>query len=322
MLDVLDSDEFIDQPPREVYARLLSRGVYLCSVSTMYRILRERGPVRERRQQKQRTKHPVPRLEAVAPNQVWTWDITKLATFTHGVFLNLYVILDLYSRFVVAWMLAERENSALAIQLLRDAITRYEIPAAQLSVHQDRGAPMRAVGFQQVLQDLGVSQSYSRPRVSNDNPYSEAHFRTLKYQSDYPHRFRGVQEARTWCADFFAWYNEAHHHVGLGLHTPADVYFDRAKTIAAARQLTLNAAYQRNPARFVNGPPKAALPPERVAINPIDPGELVTAERILTARESELVALAPTPTLSTAPTVNLPGLAKALGAARDHAITI
>ncbi|MCB9591034.1 MAG: transposase [Polyangiaceae bacterium] len=209
--------------------------------------------------------------------------------------------------FVVAWMLAERENSALAIKLLRDAVTRYEIPAAQLSVHQDRGAPMRAGGFQQVLQDLGVSQSYSRPRASNDNPYSEAHFRTLKYQSDYPHRFRGVQEARTWCADPFTWYNEADHHVGLGLHTPADVYFDRAKTIAAARQLTLNAAYQRNPARFVNGPPKAALPPERVAINPIDPGELVTAERILTARESELVALAPTPTLSTAPTVNLPG---------------
>jgi hypothetical protein len=180
----------------------------------MYRILAERSELRERRDHQARVQHAVPRLVATAPNEVWTWDISKLATFTSGVFLNLYVILDLFSRHVVAWMVAERENSALAKQLFAEAISRYGIEPGSLLVHQDRGAPMTAHGFAELLSTLGVDRSYSRPRVSNDNPHQESLFHTVKYQPDYPGRFRGARPARHWCHDFFGWYNDDHHHDG------------------------------------------------------------------------------------------------------------
>ena len=196
VLELLDSERFIDQSPREVYATLLDEGTFVCSARTMYRVLRERGELQDRREHKQRVHHPIPRIEARAPNQVWTWDITKLATYVRGVFLNLYVVLDLFSRYAVAWMVAERENSALAKQLFAESVERYRIEPGRLIVHQDRGAPMTAHGFADLLSELGVDRSYSRPRVCNDNPFSESQFHTLKYQPDYPGRFRDARHAR------------------------------------------------------------------------------------------------------------------------------
>lgn len=307
ILTVLDSERFCDQPPREVYATLLSEGSYLCSVSTMYRVLRERAPMRERRNHREPRHHAVPRLEATAPNQVWTWDISKLPTLERGVFLNLYVILDLFSRFVVAWMVALRENSALAKQLFAEAINRYGIEAGELIVHMDRGAPMTSHGFADLLAELGVDRSYSRPRVSNDNPFSESHFHTVKYQPDYPGRFDGPGHARPWCDDFFQWYNYDHHHDGLALFTPADVFFGRVEAVAAARERALREAHDEHPERFVNGPPTVRRPPNRVLINPPEPG-ILTAEDILQARDSEVESLwAPSQRTSTVPVIHLPG---------------
>jgi putative transposase len=269
VLDVLHAPRFIDQPPAEVYAKLLEEGRYLCSIRTMHRLLSQAGESGERRAVRPRTYHGVPRLSATAPNQVWTWDITKVATLARGVFLNLYVVLDLYSRYVVAWMVARRENSALAKQLLAQAISRYDIEPGQLHVHQDRGAPMTAHGFLDLLAALGVDRSHSRPRVSNDNAFSESHFKTLKYQPDYPGRFCDAETARAWCADFFDWYNDRHQHSGLALFTPADVFFGRVEALVARRQSSLDAAHAAHPERFVRGRPIAARPPAIVAINPI-----------------------------------------------------
>jgi len=242
VLEVLHSERFCDQPPREVYAELLEEGKYLASVRTMYRILAEQSEVRERRNQRAPRRFPVPSLSATAPNQVWTWDISKLATFQSGVFLNLYVILDLWSRYVVAYMIAERENSALAKQLFAEAITRYDVDADTLTVHMDRGAPMTSLGFADLLGALRVERSYSRPRVSNDNPYSESLFKTVKYQPDYPGRFRSPREARAWAGEFFPWYNTSHHHEGLALYTPETLFFGRVEEVAAIRQRALDAA--------------------------------------------------------------------------------
>jgi len=282
VLALLDSERFQDQPPREVYAALLSEGRHLCSVRSMYRILSERAPVRDRRNQRQPGKHAVPRLRADAPNQVWTWDITKLATCETSVFLNLYVILDLYSRFVVGWMVASRENSALAKQLFAEAVSSYAIHPGDLIVHMDRGAPMTAHGFADLLSELGVDRSYSRPRVSNDNPYSEAHFRTAKYQPDYPGRFVDVAHARRWFAEFFEWYNEVHHHDGLALFTPRDVFTGKFLAIAEARQVALDQSFQSHPERFVKGRPVVKLPPAEVFINPPEL-PVPTAEDLLRA---------------------------------------
>lgn len=305
ILSVLNSERFVDQPPREVYAALLSEGRYLCSWPTMYRILRERGPVRERRNQRQRRHHAVPRLVAAAPNQVWTWDISKLATHERGTFLNLYVVLDLFSRYVVAWMVAARENSALAKQLFAEAISRYGVDPGQLIVHQDRGAPMTSHGFAELLGELGVERSYSRPRVSNDNPYSESHFRTAKYQPDYPGRFRDIAHARRWCYEFFDWYNVRHHHTGLALFTPHDVFFGHVDAIAKRREQALDDAYRAHPERFVAGAPRVRRPPPRVFINPAD-GEPPTAQRVFDTSDGDLDRL--WPTMPTAPLViNVPG---------------
>jgi len=322
ILALLDSERFIDQPPREAYAALLSEGEYRCSWRTMYRILRERAPIRERRNHREPRRHAIPRLEAVAPNDVWSWDISKLPSHVSGVFFNLYVVLDLFSRFVVAWMVAERENSALAKQLFAEAISRYGIEPGQLIVHQDRGAPMTAHGFAELLSELGVERSYSRPRVSNDNPFSESAFHTVKYQPDYPGRFRDIRHARRWCEDFFAWYNEAHHHSGLALFTPADVYHGRVEEVARRRQDALARAYAEHPQRFVAGPPSVARPPSRVLINPADEQPLVTAQRLIQTPDDELTKLcAPAPRDSGMPVIDLPGVAPPRPGPSQHSIS-
>lgn len=305
IVEVLDSERFIDQPPREVYAELLSEGTYHCSWRTMYRLLGERGPVKERRNQRLARHHAIPRLVASAPNQVWTWDISKLATYTRGVFLNLYVILDMYSRYAVAWMVAEHENSALAQQLFREAVLRYSVDAGTLIVHQDRGAPMTSHSFVDLLYELGVARSYSRPRVSDDNPFSEAAFRTVKSQPDYPQRFRDVGHARQWMSEFFAWYNTKHHHEGLALFTPEEVFAERVTEVAERRQAALSAAYERTPQRFVLGRPTTAQPPQRVLLNPLDAAP-PTAATLLEADPAQLTQHFPA-RAQDIPVVHVPG---------------
>jgi putative transposase len=292
VLDVLHEPRFADQPPAQVYAKLLDEGRYLCSVRTMYRLLTQVGESGERRAQRAKTHHPVPRLVADAPNVVWSWDITKLATWARGVLLSLYVVLDLYSRYVVAWMVAARENSALAKQLLGEAITRYGIEPGRLRVHQDRGAPMTAHGFLDLLAELGVDPSHSRPRVSNDNAFSEAQFKTLKYQPDFPGRFRDVEHARAWCGEFFDWYNHHHQHSGLALFTPADVFHGRIDQLVAMRQIGLDIAYAAHPERFVRGRPTVARPPAVVAINPLEPEMVLVPASALLAQHDSSEAIA------------------------------
>jgi putative transposase len=269
ILDVMHGAEFVDQPPMEVFAKLLSRGVYLASIRTIYRVLAELGESKERRNQ--RLPHPYvkPSLTATASNQVWTWDITKLATLEKGVFLHAYVIIDLFSRYVVGWMVAAKECKHLAAQLFADSVARHGIEPG-LTVHSDRGAAMKSDTLAQLLATLGASQSFSRPHVSDDNAFSEAQFKTLKYQPDYPGLFTGMLHARGWLEPFFAWHNDGHQHSGLALFTPAEVFFGRVAAVHAVRQEALDAAYALRPGRFPNGPPKAALPPTEVHINPLE----------------------------------------------------
>jgi len=269
ILDMMHSAEFVDQPPTEVFAKLLSRGIYLASIRTIYRVLAEFGESKERRNQ--RLPHPYlkPSLTASAPNQVWTWDITKLATVQKGIFLHAYVIIDLFSRYVVGWMVALKECKHLAAQLFAETVARHGIKPG-LTVHSDRGAAMKSDTLAQLLATLGVERSFSRPHVSDDNPFSEVLFKTLKYQPDYPGYFTGVLHARGWLEPFFDWHNNQHQHSGLALFTPAEVFFGRVAVVHAVRQDALNAAYALHPARFPNGPPKAALPPAQVHINPLE----------------------------------------------------
>ena len=269
VLDTLHSEAFCDQPPVEVYESLLEQGQYLCSVSTMHRLLcaaRENG---ERRQQRPAQHHAIPRLLARQPHEVWTWDISKLATIQRGVYLSLYVVLDLFSRFVVAWMISRKENSALAQQLMHEAMTRYGIVDGQLTIHQDRGAPMTAHAYLDLMGELGATCSHSRPRVSNDNPFSESQFKTQKYQPDYPGRFESHAHARRWCQPYFDWYNFEHHHSGLSGFTPEQVFTGRHLAVAADKQAALDAQYERHSERFVRGQPRVTMPPDYVAINPI-----------------------------------------------------
>jgi putative transposase len=287
VLAVLHEERFIDQPPTQVYAKRLDEGQYLCAIRTMHRLLAEKRESGERRGQRPRTPcQACPEvskgLTATAPNEVWTWDITKLATGARGVFLRLYGVLDLYSRFVVAWMLAARENSALAKQLLAEAVQRHGVEPGQLRLHQDRGAPMTAHGFLDLLAVLGVDPSHSRPRGSNDNPFSEAHFKTLKYQPDFPGRFQDVEHGRAWCGEFFDGYNHHPQHSALALFTPADVFYGRIDTRLAQRQAALDTAYTAHPERFGRGRPLAARPPAVVAINPLELDHgLLTAAAVL-----------------------------------------
>jgi len=269
ILDVMHTPEFVDQPPMEVFAKLLSRGIYLASIRTIYRVLAELGESKERRNQRLPHAHVKPSLTATTPNQVWTWDITKLATLEKGVFLHAYVIIDLFSRYVVGWMVAAKECKHLAAQLFAEAVARHGIEPG-LTVHSDRGSAMKSDTLAQLLATLGVDQSFSRPHVSDDNAFSEAQFKTLKYQPDYPGNFAGVLHARGWLGPFFQWHNDDHQHSGLALFTPAEVFFGRVPAVHAVRQATLDDAYALHPDRFPNGPPKAALPPAAVHINPLE----------------------------------------------------
>jgi len=269
VLDVLHSERFVDQPPPEVFATLLSEGVYLASIRTMYRLLAERGESAERRAQRAPAQHTKPSLTATAPNQVWTWDITKLRGPLPGVFYALYVIIDLFSRMVVGWMLAERESAAHAEQLFAETVARHGIAPGALTVHADRGSPMKSKGLADLFANLGVARSFSRPHVSDDNAFSEAQFKTLKYQPDYPGEFASPAHGRAWCEEFFAWFNHEHQHSGLALFTPADVFHGRVDDVVARRQQALDRAYADHPERFPNGPPVVRRPPESVSINPI-----------------------------------------------------
>jgi putative transposase len=272
ILDTLHAPEFADQPPTEVYATLLGRDEYVGSIRTMYRVLAEAGEVRERRNVRAAQVHPMPSHTATGPNEVWSWDITKLATTEKGKFLQLYVIIDLFSRFVVGWLLAAKECKHLAATMLGEAIVRHGVKPG-LIVHADRGSAMKSDTVAQLLADLGASRSFSRPRVSDDNAFSEALFKTLKYQPDYPVFFTSEQQARGWAEPFFGWHNDEHHHSGLALFTPADVFHGRVEQVAATRQRALDAAYAAHPERFPNGPPVVRRPPAQVSINPLPPAE-------------------------------------------------
>ena len=267
--DLLNSARFQDVAPREVYAALLDDDKqYVCSVSTMYRVLAEHNEVRERRNQLRHPAYQKPELMATGPNQVYSWDITKLRGPSKGLYYYLYVILDIYSRYVVGWMIAEAESAELAEQLIAETCTKQGVQRTQLTIHADNGSPMIAKSVAVLLADLGVHQSHSRPHVSDDNPFSEAQFKTLKYRPDYPERFGSLVDARSWGRRFFIWYNERHHHTSLDLHTPADVHHGRAEIVRESRQIALYRAYQAHPERFVKGVPMPAKLPEAVWINP------------------------------------------------------
>ena len=269
ILEMLHSPRFCDQTPVHAYHTLLGEGVFLGSIRTMQRLLKEAGESRDRRPIRPAQTHAIPRLQACAPNQVWTWDITKLALGKRGTWLYLYVLIDLFSRYVVGWMIAETENSALACRFVGTCAASHEIPANSLTVHQDRGAPMTSKNFIDLLAELKIDSSHSRPRVSNDNAFSESHFKTLKTQPAYPARFADDRHARQWCGDFFDWYNDEPQHSGLNGHIPADVFHGRAEAVTAVKQSALDAAFRDHPERFVKGAPKAKMPPTVVSINPL-----------------------------------------------------
>ena len=267
VLDVLHDPHFVDRTPRGVAASLLSNGVYLCSARTMYRLLAQSAATRERRRGHVVRQHAVPRLEATAPNQVWTWDITKLPGLERGVFYFLYVLLDLYSRYVVGWLASERENASHAVRLVNETVAAHGISRDTLTLHSDRGSPMTAGTMAQLLATLAIEQSLSRPRVSNDNPFVESYFKTCKYQPDTPDRFASLLHVRGHFGGFMPWYNNEHHHEGLAMFTPADVFHGRVDAVAAVRQAALDSAFAAHPERFVGGRPMVKLPPKRVHIN-------------------------------------------------------
>lgn len=268
VLEVLNSERFQNQSPAQVYATLLDEKRYLCAERTMYRILACEGQVRERRQQ---LVHPVyhkPELLATGPNQLWSWDITKLRGPGKWMYYHLYVILDVFSRYVVGWMVAPAEKAKLAEELIRLTCIKQGIERGKLTLHADRGTSMRSKTVAMMLTDLGIAASFSRPHVSDDNPYSEAQFKTLKYRPEFPDRFGSIQDARAFCREFFAWYNQEHRHSGIGLMTPEVVHYGRAEQVREARQKVLTAAYQEHPERFVRKPPVPPVVPSEVWINP------------------------------------------------------
>jgi len=268
VLDVLHSDRFVDAAPIEVHATLLEEGTYLCSPRSMYRILASNDEVRERRNQLRHPNHVKPELMATAPNQVWSWDITKLKGPRKWVYYYLYVMLDIFSRYVVGWMIAQSESGRLAQRLIEESCDKQSIEPGQLAIHADRGGPMISKGLGQLLADLGVEKSHSRPHVSNDNPFSESHFRTLKYRPAFPARFGSPEHAESVCRQLFPWYNDEHHHSGIGFLTPAAVHYGRADAVLDARHRTRLAAYAAHPERFINGAPRREQLPAAVWINP------------------------------------------------------
>ena len=268
LLDTLNSDRFVDCAPAAVHATLLDEGCYLGSVRTMYRLLQDTGSSSERRNQLRHPAYAKPELLAVAPNQVWSWDITKLKGPAKWTCFHLYVILDIFSRFVVGWLIAPRESADLAQQLIADTVARHDVLPGQLTLHADRGAAMRSKPVASLLVDLEVSKSHSRPYVSDDNPYSESQFKTMKYRPNFPERFGCIEDARAHCQTFFSWYNDQHCHSGIGHMTPNSVHYGHASAMRAVRQATLDAAFRATPNRFKGVNPCLAPMPTAVWINP------------------------------------------------------
>ena len=267
VLACLHEERFQDRSPAAVYATLLDEGHYHCSIRTMYRLLEERGASRERRDQLTHPPYQKPELLATAPNQLWSWDITKLLGPAKWTYFYLYVILDVFSRYVTGWMVAPRESAELAKRLIEDSCAKQNIQRGQLTVHADRGSAMTSKPVAFLMADLGVTKTHSRPYVSDDNPYSESQFRTLKYRPEFPDRFGSIQDARAFCLRFFPWYNDEHRHSALGLMTPTMVHYDQAPLIRRQRQVVLDAAYQAHPERFVRKPPQAPELQQEVWIN-------------------------------------------------------
>ncbi len=267
ILDMLRSERFVDLSPAQVFHILLDEGIYLASVSTYYRLLRAAGEVHERRRQATHPPRVRPELVARRPLVMWSWDITKLKGPKRGEYYDLYVVLDIFSRYVVAWCVASSESGELAKELIADAIARHEVPPGQLTVHADRGSSMTSNPVVELLAFLGIGRTHSRPHVSNDNPYSEAQFKTLKYCPAFPERFGCIQDARAFCETFFTYYNHEHRHSGIGYHTPASVHYGTATEVRAQRQVTLDAAYAANPARFRHRRPEPPKLPTVAWIN-------------------------------------------------------
>ena len=267
MRGVLNSPRFQDCAPAAVQATLLDEGRYLCSTRTMYRILEQHGAARERRDQLTHPAYWKPELLATAPNQLWSWDITKLRGPVKWKYSYLYVILDVFSRYVVGWMVAPRESAGLAGKLIDATCKKQNIPAGQLTIHADRGSSMRSKPVALLLADLGITKTHSRPYTSNDNPYSESQFRTMKYRPEFPDRFGCIQDSRAFCQEFFHWYNDVHRHTGIAMMTPSMAHHGRAEAISRHRQATLDLAYAAHPERFVRRPPAPLRLPKEVWIN-------------------------------------------------------
>lgn len=282
---MLGEDQDLDESIARVHARELAEGRMIASLSTIYRLRMSR----ERRQQRAPRSHPKPTITVDGPNQAWTWDISKLPTFDVGLYLNLYVILDLFSRYPVGWMISLKENASLAVHLFRETIQRLGVDPGLLVIHQDLGSPMTAHQYQDFVTSLGATLSHSRPRVSDDNPMSEAHFKTVKYAPSYPGRFEGASDARTWTAGFMDYYVDAPHS-GLAMHTPADVYHGRVDAVHRVRQAALDGYWLEHPERFVLGPPISPRPPATVSINPAD-GR--SAEQVLAEPDALAGAMEP-----------------------------
>jgi len=282
ILDILHTDRFVDKAPTEVYATLLDEGTYHCSVRTMYRILDGSGEVRERRDQAQHPHYKAPELLATAPNQVWSWDITKLLGPVKWSYFYLYVILDIFSRYVVGWMIAPHESSTLAKRLIAETCEKQNVLPGQLTIHADRGSSMKSKPVALLLADLGITKSHSRPHVSDDNPYSESQFKTLKYRPGFPDRFGSIQDGRAFCQDFFPWYNCEHRHSGIGLLTPEVVHYGQAEAVTSQRQIVLASAFEAHPDRFVRGLPVPPTLPEAAWINKpkVESKKVILAENI------------------------------------------
>ena len=267
VLEVLHTERFVDTAPAEVVATLLDEGTYLCSERTMYRLLASNGEIRERRDQ---LRHPVysrPELLATRPNELWSWDTTKLRGPRKWTSYDLLVILDCFSRYSVGWCLCYRETARIAERLIAETIAKYDVCRDQLTIHADRGSSQASKPVAFLLADLGVTKTHSRPHTSNDNPYSEAQFKTMKYRPEFPERFRSIEEARSFCRSFFSWYNEVHRHSGIGFMTPEAVHFGRVDAVNQVRSSTLAAAYATHPERFVRRPPAPPKVPSAVWIN-------------------------------------------------------
>lgn len=267
ILDTLNSARFADCTPYTAWARLLDEGIYLASVRTFYRVLAAAGETRERRAQLMHPAHVKPELVARAPNQLWSWDITRLRGSLKWQFFYLYVLLDIFSRYVVGWLVAGAENAGLATALIEETCAKHGVAPATLTLHSDRGSPMRAKNTAELLVDLGVAASFSRPRVSNDNPFSEAQFKTLKYRPEFPERFESLEHARAHLRAFFHWYNHEHRHSGIGFMTPAAVHFGQAQALQQRRTRVLQAAFAAHPSRFKGKIPTPPKLPTIVGIN-------------------------------------------------------